>query len=94
MPALVSAPEVRVEEKTRTSLEAVMHVMKHYEMLNLKLSAILLRHDPIVKNYQQIPIHTYFEQPSLVFQAYCWGKLISIPFLQLRHVWLSVLWCP
>ena len=33
-------------------LEAEMHVMKHYEIVNLKPSESLLTYDPIFKNFK------------------------------------------
>ena len=51
-PMLVSAPKIRIKENAFERLEAAMHAMKNYEMLNLKPSVMLLRHDHVIKNFK------------------------------------------
>ena len=51
-PTLVSDPRVRIGVNTLMSLEKATHIMKYNEMINLKTSESLLRHDPIIKNFK------------------------------------------
>ena len=52
LPTLVSALVVRIGANTLMRLEAAVHIMKYYEMVNLKPSSSLLRYDHIIKNFK------------------------------------------
>ena len=50
-PALSSAPDVHIGTKELMLLEVSMQIIKFYEMLNLKITASVLRYALIIKNF-------------------------------------------
>ena len=50
--SLTSVPGVQIGAKSLILLEAAMHVMKHYEIVNHKPKTSHLRYDLVVKNFK------------------------------------------